>query len=293
MLDIELDTIELIADWVEISALVNPSGHLTLDRIFVLAREELGIEVARTSQAVGLLEQRSAVLGDLYPFEVRPDIAVLRRRNARLAHSYATLLFLTPKSAPRQLLSGLSLLAMGELLEDIAERALANLWGVGGSALRFGFPSRHGRPEQFDQAVDWLARRIGIETGHGYRPPRRKDGGVDIVAWRQFRDRRTGFPIALAQCTIQAETFTKTTDIDTRLWATWLRMDSDPMSLLVLPGTISRPGTQWGQLTSVVTVIERLRLIELLGRSPTDDPNVAWTADVLSRLSEKLGAAER
>ncbi|MHA7987823.1 hypothetical protein ACX9R5_18675 [Rathayibacter sp. CAU 1779] len=293
MLDIELDSIELIADWVETSVLVNPGRHVTLDRIYALAEEELGVEAARTSQAVGLLERRSVVLGELYPFEVRPDIAVLRRRNPRLAQSYATLLFLTPKSVPRQLLSSLDMQVMAELLEDIAERALANLWGTGGTALRFAYPSRHGRPEQFDQAVDWLARRIGIQTGHGYRPPRRKDGGVDVVAWRQFFDRRAGFPIALAQCTVQAETFTKTTDIDTRLWATWLRMDSDPMSLLVIPGTITRAGTQWGQLTSVVTVIERLRLIELLGRSDTQDVEATWTADVLSRLSDKLRAAER
>lgn len=292
MLDIELETLELIADWIETSVLVNPSGHITLDRIFALGEEELGVGVTRTSQAVALLERRSNVLGDLYPFEVRPDIAVLRRRNAHLAHSYSTLLFLTPKSVPRQLLFSLNVGEMGDLLEGIAERALANLWGVGGSALRFAFPSRHGRPEHFDQAVDWLARRIGVETGHGYRPPRRRDGGVDVVAWRQFYDRRTGFPIALAQCTIQSETFTKTTDIDTRLWATWLRMDSDPMSLLILPGTIPRSGTQWGQLTSVVTVIERLRLTELLGRSEEADPPVEWATSVLESLRTRLGAGE-
>lgn len=293
MLDLELDTIELIADWVETSVLVSPSGHLTLDRIFALGEDELGVEAARTSQAIGVIERRSSVLGNLYPFAVRPDIAVSRRRDSHLLQSYATLLFVTPKSVARQLLSSLSVPAMGEMLEDIAERALSNLWGPGGTALRFAFPSRHGRPEQFTLAVDWLAQRIGIETGHGYRPPRRKDGGVDVVAWRQFLDRRTGFPIALAQCTIQAETFTKTTDIDTRLWATWLRMDSDPISLLVIPGTVPRAGTQWGQLTSVVTVIERLRLIELLGRDDAPDAEVGWTADVVSRLTDHLGSAER
>ncbi|WP_230101847.1 hypothetical protein [Microbacterium sp. Bi121] len=292
MLDVDLETVESIGDWIELSLLVSPSGHITLDRLFKLAEEELGVEAARTSLAVGILESRSTVLGDLYPFVVRPDIAVLRRRDARLIHSYTALLLLTPKSISRQLLSPQNIGAMGELFEEIAERALAKLWGVGGSAIRFAFPSRYGRPEQFDQAIDWLAKRIGVKPGHGYRPPRRKDGGVDVVAWRQFRDRRAGFPIALAQCTIQGEKYTKTTDIDTRLWSTWLRMDNDPLSLLVIPGTIPRAGTQWDQLTSVVTVIERLRLIELLGRAERTDEPIEWATMALESLRERLGAAE-
>jgi hypothetical protein len=139
--------------------------------------------------------------------------------------------------------------------------------------------------------VEWLAKRIGIEPGRGYRPPRRKDGGVDVVAWRRFVDKRPGFPVALAQCTIQEEAFTKTTDIDTRLWATWLAMDSDPMSLLVLPGTVRRAGPEWSQLTSVVTVVERLRLAELLGRGGGDTA-IEWTSSVLGQLRKLLAAAE-
>ena len=181
---------------------------------------------------------------------------------------------------------------MGELLEEITEAALAHFWGQGGSALSFGYPSKHGRPEAFDQAVVWLAGKIGLEAGRGYRPPRRKDGGVDVVAWRQFADRRPGFPVALAQCTIQAETFTKTTDIDLRLWASWLAMDSDPLSLLVIPGTIRSAGPDWRQLATVVMVIYRIRLMDLIGRGSDDPGDLGWATETTAALRSVLRAAE-
>ena len=118
------------------------------------------------------------------------------------------------------------------------------------------------------------------------------DGGVDVVAWRHFLDRRPGFPIALAQCTIQGETFTKTTDVDTRLWASWLAMDSDPLSLLVLPGTIRRSGTDWNQLSTVVMVIERLRLMELLSRGQVPAAPTIWVDDTFDALRDLMQASE-
>jgi hypothetical protein len=181
---------------------------------------------------------------------------------------------------------------MTELFEVITESALANLWGPGGEAITFGFPSRHGRPEAFDQAVIWLAEKIGLTPGIGYRPPYRKDGGVDVVAWRQFADRRPGFPIALAQCTIQRETFTKTTDIDLRLWASWLAMDFDPTSLLVIPGTIRSSGPDWQQLSTVVTVIERVRLIELLARTSEGRRELLWAREIMKILGDILKSGE-
>lgn len=112
-----------------------------------------------------------------------------------------------------------------------------------------------------------------------------------MVAWRSFLDRRTGFPIVLAQCTIQAETFTKTTDIDLRLWASWLAMDVDPLSLLVIPGTIRRQGPDWQQLSTVVMVIDRLRLIELVGRSEFPVAPV-WTEKTRELLAAELAIGD-
>jgi len=288
--DLEVLSTEAIADWIETSVLISSSGHFGRDRLDELAIAEIGAPPMKVSMAIDTMAKRAAVLGDAYPFVVR-DIAVLRRRS-RHASAYATLLFLTPGSVARQTVRASETAVMGELLEEISEAALANFWGPGGSALSFGYPSKHGRPEAFDQAVVWLAGQIGLEPGRGYRPPRRKDGGVDVVAWRQFADRRAGFPVALAQCTIQAETFTKTTDIDLRLWSSWLAMDSDPLSLLVIPGTIRSAGPDWRQLTTIVMVIDRIRLLDLLGRGTDDGSEINWSTETATALKTVLKAGE-
>jgi hypothetical protein len=292
LVDLGITTPERVADWLEISLLVSSSGNLPLDQALQLGDEELNVSSPQTSMAISVMANRAAILGDLYPFEVIAGIAIRRRAVSPLANTYATLLILTPSSVARLMLPGLVIAQMAELLEGVAQRALSNFWGPGGEAIQFAYPSQIGRPRGFDQAVVWLAGKIGVQPGRGYRPPRRRDGGVDVVAWRRFRDGRPGFPIALAQCTIQEEAFTKTTDIDVRLWATWLAMDTDPMSILVLPGTIRRAGPEWAQLTSVVTVLDRLRLVELLGRSNEPDPPDVWTTGVIGQLAAVLAVAQ-
>lgn len=290
MTDLEVSSTEAIADWIETSVIVSRSGHFGRDKMDDLAATEVGASPMKVAMAIGTMARRASVLGDSYPFVVS-DLAVLRRQVRHASH-YEALLYLTPGSVARQTVRASETAVMGELLEEISEAALANFWGEGGSALSFGYPSKHGRPESFDQAVVWLAAKIGVDPGRGYRPPRRKDGGVDVVAWRQFADRRPGFPVALAQCTIQGETYTKTSDIDLRLWASWLAMDSDPLSLLVIPGTIRSAGPDWKQLTTVVMVIDRIRLLDLLGRAPTADVEILWATETTAALRATLRAAE-
>ena len=96
-----------------------------------------------------------------------------------------------------------------------------------------------------------------------HRPPRRKDGGVDVVAWRPFRDFRNGFPVYLVQVTCEKNYSHKIYDVDLRLWSGWLNLDADPVSVLAVPTTIS-PGEEWNEISSRVVVLERLRICELL-----------------------------
>lgn len=294
MTDLEVATTEALADWIETSILVCRSGSLGVDRLIELADSELGKPESTVSVALGAISRRARVLGPEYPFSVN-DVAVVRRE-APGADNYIALLLLTPGSPARQTVRVSETAQMGEIFETISEEALRSFWGAGGTAIRFGYPA-HGRPREFDLAIPWLAGQIGIEPGRGYRPPRRKDGGVDVVAWRKFSDNRPGFPLALAQCTIQREVSSKAMDIDLRLWSSWLAMDSDPLSLLVIPGTIRAAGPDWRQLTTVALVIERIRLIELLGRDPAArvaaaDVARTWNEETLEALRRELKAAE-
>ena len=219
--------IEGLADWIESSLLVSTSQRFGTDAIIELAAEELGVSATRVALAMSAIQKRQSMLGSSYPFGLNEVAVWCEDSDAR--HDYETLLMLTPNSAARQTVRASVTQVMADLFESVCERALVNFWGTGGNAIGFGFPSKYGRPPEFDQAITWLAAKMKIEPGRGYRPPLRKDGGVDIVAWRPFSDSRSGFPVALVQCTVQGDILPKASDVDLRLWASWLAMDVDPI----------------------------------------------------------------
>ena len=50
-------------------------------------------------------------------------------------------------------------------------------------------------------------------------------------------------------------------DIDLRIWAGWLEMDHDPVSILAIPRSIA-PGESWNEITANSIIFERFRLGE-------------------------------
>ena len=150
-----------------------------------------------------------------------------------------------------------------EAFEYLVVAAARELLGSGAQAVRFAFPSAEGRPREFPQAVLWLAGRMGVRIGSAYRPPRRKDGGVDVVAWRPFPDGRPGFPVALVQATLETRFVHKASDVDLKIWTGWLRLDVDPMVVLAIPRTIPNDES-WNEASTRAVILERIRIANLL-----------------------------
>ncbi|MGI8792305.1 MAG: hypothetical protein ACR2H3_03890, partial [Acidimicrobiales bacterium] len=204
---------------------------------------------------------------------------------------YSALLLLTSGGPARQLLNPAPTAEMAEVFEDLVVAASAALLGPGANAVRFGWPSKIGRPPEFYGAIEWLAGRMGIKPGSAYRPPRRKDGGVDVVAWHPFPDGRSGFPVMLVQCTLQGEVITKASDVDTRYWAGWLTLDNEPATALAIPQTIPA-GVIWDEVAVRTLILERIRIAGLLGTAIAHVGLDDLVASQLAELSELLGAAE-
>ena len=185
MTGIEVSDRESIDDWIETTVLARGTaiGH---DALFAIGAEELEVSEAGISLAFGVLESRSRVLGDCYPF-VTNEVGVYPRTGA-VSYPYSLLLLVSPGNPVRQLCYPAPESRMVVAFENLVVEAAASLIGKNGMALRFGWPSEIGRPPEFDGAVRWLADRMGINPGGGYRQPRRKDGGVDVVAWAPFPD---------------------------------------------------------------------------------------------------------
>lgn len=280
---------EQIADWVETTLLARGTRQVGDDELVALAESELGAHAHQVSFAQRVMGHRAATLGDRYPFIVSP--LAVRAHAGAMAAPYAALLLLSSGSVARQLVSESSTKEMEILFERISEAGLARLWGKGGRAIRFGWPSEVGRPPEFPRAIEWLANELGVPVGAGYRPPIRRDGGVDVVAWRPFPDGRAGFPVVLAQCTLQAELVTKASDVEPRVWASWLRMDVDPVTALVVPQTIG-DDRLWGQLAVRGMVIERIRLSGLIEPGTEIVDMVSWVEGTLGAIRPYLGGAQ-
>ena len=290
MPDLEIENREQIADWVETTLLARkrPIGRTTLVRC---AEHDCALSEPSLASGIQVMRNRARTLGDDYPFEVS-DIAVRPRESASTS-IYQALLLLSPGSPYRQLIAPKPTSDMAVLFEQITVEATKQLLGSNSDALRFGWPSDEGRPERFSDAIEWLAKRMGVESGTAFRPPKRKDGGVDVVAWRSFPDGRKGFPVTLVQCTLQRDIVPKSRDIDLRIWAGWLTLEVDPLVILAVPGTVEST-EDWNEIAVRSLILDRIRITGLVNHLDVSSFELAerFTERGLTELGDHLSGVE-
>lgn len=274
-----------IADWIETVLVVRGARPLGLDPLHRFFETNHGLEPQMVSTGIREMGRRARLLGDHYPFKVN-EYAVRATSDAATS-TYASAALMAPGGPVREYLNAAPDEAMAVIFENLVADATARIWGEPGQALRFGWPSRIGRPPEFDLAIRWLADKVGVEIGQGYRQPRRKDGGVDVVAWRPFPDGRSGFPVLLVQCTLQENLTAKGMDVDTRLWGSWLAMDVDPTTAIATPVALPQ-GAVWNELALKYMVLDRVRLVGLAEPTVTDEEALEWVSTTIAHLCEHM-----
>jgi len=260
MIDLSSEGSTTIADWIEALTVTQSGRPLSMQRIQSVSESFASIAPNVIPFAIRLMEKRKSVLGDSYPFQI-DDSYVVTRSTVRDS-LYIKLLYLTSKVGLFTSGNNWNLELASQLFEDMAEQALSGFFGKNTKTLNFGFPSRNGRPAEFAAAVEWLSKKTNIRLVNAYRPPRKKDGGVDIFVWKSFSDNQPGVPIMLVQCTIREDYINKIGDIDLRLWANWLSSDLEPLVALAVPGVVTKEEV-WGEITTRGILLDRLRLVEL------------------------------
>ena len=113
------------------------------------------------------------------------------------------------------------------------------------------------------------------------------DGGLDVIVWRPFRDRRSGFIVLLAQCTVQRDWVIKAKDLTEDIWRGWIDIGKNPHLALAIPFVIPLKYEKWDELRRLVhTLLDRLRLAELLQNAqPEKQGNMqAWIASEVIRM---------
>lgn len=282
---------EQLADLIETLVLCAETRALGFAEITSSVARLLTGAAARVDFAITLIERRQRWLHRCYPFTVTSS-AICRTHDG-VRSWYAALLAMSPNTLFRTLMSNDSLQECSVVFERVAEQALIALLGRTSQAVRFGWPSDSGRPPEFPEAISWLANKLGLRVGSGYRPPRRRDGGVDVVAWRPFPDGRTGFLIVLAQCTIQNDVVAKSLDIDIRNWSQWLLILRDPTTALMFPHILPGNTEEWNEITQRHLVMDRIRIAELLSDTARDTTTIDGLVQLRQECYSLAAAALR
>jgi hypothetical protein len=256
----------------------------------------------RVEQVRSEISDRALIAQRLYPFTVRDDR--VQRREACGEDVYLLLLVLGTRGLPYRLERRAN--EVEETYDLISLAALKRFLGRNATGVRFARTATSEdetdqeatrRPKGFAAAIGWL--RGMLDAVPGVRPesaesepdtvphwedettpaPGRvpltsyNDAGVDVVVWWRFADQRAGFPVLLAQCTVQLAWEDKLDDIKLVLWEKWIDFDTvPPQRALVIPFADRRDHPLWQDRTSRAGVIlDRVRLIELLGELDCDE----------------------
>lgn len=210
-----------LADWLELSALEAGDSNASVgDLKNVLGfladtekAEELALEV------VWEIEERVKGTGEAYPFDLRYGRVLEAKTQLTDYIPYLFCLILsyfgwTQKKGdpinPRLLFEELCCLAAKEYIQ--------------GDAFQFGTGRRNAGVSSFGEAVKKFCRRVG--EGQDYMPRESlqpQDDHVDLVAWRDFRDRRPSKLILFGQCATGANWRDKVSELHpTAFWGLWM-----------------------------------------------------------------------
>jgi hypothetical protein len=283
-----------------------------LDDGLEVTQSAAGAAAAEADVRVELIRQevteRAAVGARVYPFIV--DGERVQPHDVCGSDVYRLLLVLGSPDLPYR--SERRAHEVEEAFDYIAMAALRRFLGRPATmGVRFARTARHNdaeidaaspdplrRPTGFVDAIEWLRR--WLQAGQGVRsaeiepellthwedegedepPPLGReplssynDAGVDVVVWWRFADGRRGFPVLLAQCTLQLSWESKLHDIDIDQWRAWIDFDTvPPQRALVIPFADRRDHPLWPDRTlRAGVIVDRVRLLELLDEIECDE----------------------
>lgn len=253
-----------MADWLEGRLLANRGKHLSRAKVRTQLKNLLFIDGDDLEIQVDLVLQEMArrldIIGRTYPFQPSPT-------GMRYFESGETLpyIFLLCISTSKSLRDRSSLTETDVMFDYLVLDALKKYFGKSGQGVRFAWPTTEGRPPDFVQAIAWLSEKMDVPIGRGKQRPKSKDGGVDLVVWKPFKDKKIGFITILAQCTIQVDWFPKRKDIVTDVWQGHLDFGKEPVTSLAIPFVVPSQFDKWDELRRTINlVVDRLRICELL-----------------------------
>lgn len=285
----------LMADYIEMLCLCAQDNEITLDdiieKVFHSAEteaereaieqegaslEDEGMEAAYTDRQRALasdwfrhLAYRSAAFSDFYPFEIGVNSIALKV-NACTSRKMQLYLFLLLCSSLR-LFSRSDQYYLTSSFETISSAAfqqylptfVVHCFGKSGVA-------RTNYPNKLSDAIQVLCRNLSGKLAcspSDFGDKNTGDGGLDIVAWREFEDRLDGKLICFAQCACSTDEWEdKLYDIHPDKWDRKIELQNKPSPFIFIPLFYRKADGEWENLLNIGrgVIVDRLRICKLL-----------------------------
>lgn len=299
------------ADWLELTALEAADQNSSFqDLVAVLNRagstdifpasfsggdraSELTERLA--TDAFSELHNRVTACDEAYPFELSDQSLELRDQSQE--HSAYTFMLLLKQVGVTK---GPRLVKGATHFEELCTEAACRYLGgeaSGAECYHMGFPRRT-TAANFTTALRELLLRLGDGGEVQIRPSSRwkKDGKLDLVAWRHFPDHRHGKLIAFGQCAAGADYVDKITELIPhrfqRLWMT-RPIAPEPLSFFFIPRCIDDEGLE-EVISADAILFDRCRIAALLegsGSSLSDqlrERTKLWNNFTLAKIRKSL-----
>lgn len=304
-----------LADWMELQALVAGDGSCSrsdletnLRRSGLFAPTEETEPTGEQDAADELIletftemELRGIAAGSAYPFELNLAAGTLVRRGD--VATFAPYVFLLCLSYWGKTEAATKKKPFRRMFENLCCLAARNF--VGGSVARFAAPRSalpaayqaavERLPTSFNKAVTRLCELMGEGVEYRDQPTMNsQDDKLDIVAWRDFPDKRKGKLVIFGQCASGNDWETKLRELNPRLFCEdWMAEvpQSNLTPVFFVPHRVEPAG--WDHVNRQLLVFERCRLahsIDTPARTVAVDDCAQWALEQLSTKQEDVAS---
>ena len=273
----------ILADWLELLALTTDDGNAShgdlqraLNRLDVDGLDTICTECMRE------LHRRVDATREKYPFTFSGTL-LKAKGDWRSFTPYVFCLLLSYCDDKTKKVKGLQHEVMFEQLSCLAARNY-----IGGEVSRFGFPRKE-LPVSFLEALTVVCGTVKEWTPVAGKTLRRKDGGLDLIAWKHFPDEQTGKLILFGHCASGADWDGKITELQPNDFCSlWLGGDRSPIvKTFFIPHRLS-PDVFADRAVSAKLFFDRCRIAYW---APNDDfcqvtskDSVRWCEKMLERV---------
>jgi len=234
------------------------------------------------------IERRKKLLGRCYPISIKKNRITTSEWREYAAYSFCALLSYSKSNREWERNSCNDYLVQGELFEQLSAAVLACIfknWVV----MPIGWSKDSSA--NIKTRIQSIAMELGEQPTTINPRPVDKDGGVDIMCYKKFTDKRGNSPVFFIQCATGRNWTKKRMENALNLWRNWIHFKSpDLLSRgLSVPFAFGNSTFQETQIRGNSLVLDRIRLFSHNMDESEWLPKDTFT-DIHSWIQQKLDA---